>query len=91
MFLDVVGGQQKGQVYGLGSQATQYYDFGSTSSSTSAFDVSQQNAEVIQQLQHRINDQDLMIRDLRETTQLLLRRLDEMCKGEQVLVPYNQP
>ena len=53
MFLDVVGGQQKGRVYGLGSQATQYYNFGSTSSSTSAFDVSQQNAEVIQQLQHR--------------------------------------
>ena len=68
MFLDVVGGQQKGRVYGLGSQATQYYDFGATSSSTSVFDVSQQNAEVIQQLQHRINDQDLMIRDQRETT-----------------------
>ena len=91
MFLDVVGGQQKGRVYGLGSQATQYYNFGSTSSSTSAFDVSQQNTEVIQQLQHRINDQDLMIRDLRETTQLLLRRLDEMSKGGQVLVSYNQP
>ena len=90
MFLDVAGGQQKGRVYGLGSQATQYYNFGSTSSSTSAFDVSQQNAAVIQQLQHRINDQDLMIRDLRETTQLLLRRLDEMSKGGQVLV-YNQP
>ena len=69
----------------------QYYDFGSTSSSTSTFDVSQQNAKVIQQLQHRINDQDLMIRDLRETTQLLLRRLDEMSKGGQVLAPYNQP
>ena len=26
MFLDVVGGQQKGRVYGLGSQATQYYN-----------------------------------------------------------------
>ena len=39
--------------YGLGSQATQYYDFGSTSSSTSTFDVFQQNAEVIQQLQHK--------------------------------------
>ena len=64
MFLDVVGGQQKGQVYWLSSQATQYYDFDSTSSSTSAFGVSQQNAEVLQQLQHRINDQDLMIRDL---------------------------
>ena len=38
-----------------------------------------------------INDQDLMIRDLRETTQLLLRRLDEMFKGGQVLVPHNQP
>ena len=71
MFLDVVGGQQKGRVYGYGSQATQYYDFGSTSSSTSAFDASKQNAEVIQQLQHRINDQDLMIRDLRDMTQLL--------------------
>ena len=47
MFLDVVSGQQKGRVYGLSSQATQYYDFGSTSSSTSTFDVSQQNAEVI--------------------------------------------
>ena len=91
MFLDVVGGKQKGRVYGLGSQATQYYNFGSTSSSTSAFDVSQQNTEVIQQLQHRINDQDLMIRDLREMTQLLLRRLDEMSKGGQVLVSYNQP
>ena len=91
MFQDVVGGQQKGRVYGLGSQATQYYDFGSTSSSTSAFDVSQQNTEVIQQLQHRINDQDLMIRDLREMTQLLLRHLDEMSKGGQVLVPYKQP
>ena len=90
MFLDVVGGQQKGRVYGLGSQATQYYNFRSTSSSTSTFDVSQQNAEVTQQLQHRINDQDLMIRDLRETTQLLLRRLDEMSKGGKVLV-YNQP
>ena len=90
MFLDVVGGQQKGRVYGRGSQATQYYSFGSTSPSTSTFDVSQQNAEVIQQLQHMINDQDLMIRDLRETTQLLLRRLDEMSKGGQVLV-YNQP
>ena len=65
MFLDVMGGQQKGRVYGLGSEVTQYYNFGSTSS---AFDVSQQNAEVIRQLQHRINDQDLMIRDLRETT-----------------------
>ena len=75
MFLDVMGGQQKGRVYGLGLQATQYYEFGSTSSSTSAFDVSQQKAEDIQQLQHKINDQDLMIRDLRETT---LRRLDEM-------------
>ena len=83
MFQDVVGGQQKGRVYGLGSQATQYYDFGSTSSSTSAFDVSQQNVEVIQQLQHKINDQDLMIRDLREMTQLLLRHLDEMSKGGQ--------
>ena len=41
MFLDVVGGQQKGRVYGLGSQATQYYNIGSTSSSTSTFDVSQ--------------------------------------------------
>ena len=91
MFQDVVGGQQKGRVYGLGSQATQYYDFGSISSSTSAFDVSQQNAEVIQQLQHRINDQDLMIRDLREMTQLLLRHLDEMSKGGQVLVPYKNP
>ena len=91
MFLDVVGGQQKGQVYGLGSQATQYYNFGYTSSSTSTFDISQQNAEVIQQLQHRINDQDLMIRDLRETIQLLLRRLDEMSKGGQVPVSYNQP
>ena len=40
MFLDVVGGQQIGQVYGLGSQATQYYEFDSTSSSTSTFDVS---------------------------------------------------
>ena len=50
MFLDVVGGHKKGRVYGLGSQATQYYNYGSTSSSTSAFDVSQQNAEVIQQL-----------------------------------------
>ena len=89
MFLDVVGGQQKGWVYGLGSQATQYYDFDSICSSTSAFDVSQQNAEVIQQLQHKINDQDLMIRDLQETTQLLLRCLDEMSKGGQVLVPYN--
>ena len=47
MFLDVVSGQQKGRVNGIGSQATQYYDFCSTSSSTSAFDVSQQNAEVI--------------------------------------------
>ena len=91
MFLDVVGRQQKGRVYGLGSQATQYYDLGSTSSSTSSFDVSQQNAEVIHQLQHMINDQDLIIRDLRETTQLLLRCLDEMSKGGQVLVPYNQP
>ena len=91
MFLDVVGGQEKGRVYGLGSQATQYYDFISTSSSTSAFDVSQQNVEVIQQLQHRINDQDLMIRDLQEMTQLLLRHLDEMSKGGQVLVPYKQP
>ena len=40
MFLDVTGGQQKGRVYGLGLQATQYYEFCSTSSSTSAFDVS---------------------------------------------------
>ena len=32
-----------------------------------------------------------MIRDLRETTHLLLRILDEMSKGGQVLVPYNQP
>ena len=32
-----------------------------------------------------------MIRDLRETTQLLLSCLDEMSKGGQVLVPYNQP
>ena len=38
-----------------------------------------------------INYQDLMIRDLRETTQLLLRCLDEMSRGGQVLVPYNQP
>ena len=56
LFLDVVGGQQKGRVYGLGSQPTQYYEFGSTSSSTLAFDVSQQNVEEIQQLQHKIND-----------------------------------
>ena len=48
MFLDVVGGQQKGRVYGIGSQATQYYNFGSTSSSTSTIDVPQQNTEVIQ-------------------------------------------
>ena len=41
MFLDVVCGQQKGWVYGLGSQATQYYYFGFTSSFTSTFDVSQ--------------------------------------------------
>ena len=47
MFPNVVGGQQKGRVYGLGSEATQYYEFGSTSSSTSAFDVSQQNVEEI--------------------------------------------
>ena len=47
MFLDVVGRQQKGRVYGLGSQAIQYYYFSSTSSSTSTFDVSQQNAKVI--------------------------------------------
>ena len=32
-----------------------------------------------------------MIRDLRETTQQLLRCLDEMFRGGQVLVPYNQP
>ena len=32
-----------------------------------------------------------MIRDLREMTQLLLRHLDEMSKGGQVLVPYKQP
>ena len=32
-----------------------------------------------------------MIRYLRETTQLLLRRLDEMSKGGKILVPYNQP
>ena len=56
MFLDVVGRQQKGRVCGLSSQATQYYEFGSTPSSTSTFDVSYQNAEEIQQLQHRIND-----------------------------------
>ena len=86
-----MGGQQKARVYGHGSHATQYYDFGSTSSSTSAFDASQQNAKVIQQLQHMINDQDLMIRDLRDMTQLLLRHLDEMSKGGQVLVPYKQP
>ena len=32
-----------------------------------------------------------MIRYLRETTQLLLRRLDEMSRGGQVPIPYNQP
>ena len=32
-----------------------------------------------------------MIRNLQETTQLLLKRSDEMSKGGQVLVPYNQP
>ena len=32
-----------------------------------------------------------MIRYLQETTQLLLRHLDEMSRGGQVLVPYNQP
>ena len=32
-----------------------------------------------------------MIRDMRETTQLLLRLLNEMSKGGQVLVPNNQP
>ena len=33
----------------------------------------------------------LMIRDLQETIQLLLRRLDERSRGGQVPVPYNQP
>ena len=32
-----------------------------------------------------------MISYLQETTQLLLRHLDEMSRGGQVLVPYNQP
>ena len=32
-----------------------------------------------------------MIRDLQETTQPLLRCLDEMSRGGQVPVQYNQP
>ena len=32
-----------------------------------------------------------MIRDLRETTQLLLRHLDKMSRDGQVPVPYHQP
>ena len=49
MFLDIVGGKQRNVVYGLGSQASEYYGFSGASISTTSLSP-QQNEEKMQEL-----------------------------------------
>ena len=49
MFLDIVGGKQRNAVYGLGSQASEYYGTSGASTSTTS-PSSQQNEKELQEL-----------------------------------------
>ena len=87
MFLDIVGGKQRNAVYGLGSQASEYYGIsGASTSTTSPFP--QQNEEEMQELRERLTHQEEVINKLESLTSHLLQRMDEMSRAQQPpLVP----
>ena len=72
MFLNIVGGKQRNAVYGLGSQASEYY--GTSNASTSTTSPSpQQNEEEMQELRHKLTHQEEVINKLESLTAHLLQ------------------
>ena len=86
-FLDIVGEIQRNAVYGLRSQASEYY--GTSGASTSTTSPSpQQNEEEMSELRQRLTHQDEVISKLESLTTHLLQRTDEMSRAQQPpLVP----
>ena len=87
MFLDIVGEKQRNAVYGLRSQASEYY--GTSGASTSTTSPSpQQNEEEMSEQRQRLTHQDEVISKLESLTTHLLQRMDEMSRAQQPpLVP----
>ena len=82
MFLDIVGGKQRNAVYGLRSQASEYY--GTSGASTSTTSPSpQQNEEEMSELRQRLTHQEEVINKLESLTTHLLQRMDEMSRAQQ--------
>ena len=77
-----MGGKQKSTIYGLGSQASEYYGTNVTSTSTTS-PYSQQNVDEIQNMRQKITQQEKVINYLRILTKRLVQRVDEMPRAEQ--------
>ena len=80
LFFTIVGGKRKSTIYGLGSQASEYYMPNVASTSTTS-PSPKHNVDEIQDLRKKITQQEEVINDMGILTGRLLQCVDEMSRA----------